>query len=223
MGADASENAANAQANSAREANDLQWRMFDQTRQDQAPYRETGVNALNRLNAGFADGGDFTKAFTAEDMYSDPGYNFRLDEGRKNLERSAAARGLLGSGGVLKGITKYGQDYASGEYTNAFNRFQLDQSNKFNRNAALAGIGQTAAQQLGQQSQNLATNVGNNIMGAGNARASGYVGGANAMASGFAGAQNNYYGNQLLNKLGNRGGGNTYSAPWEYSQPEYGY
>ena len=58
----------------------------------------------------------------AEGMYADPGYQFRLDQGRKQLEASAAGRGLLRTGGTLKGLMDYGQNAASQEYGNVFNR-----------------------------------------------------------------------------------------------------
>lgn len=223
LGSEAAGDAADAQLRAGREANDTQMAMYQQSRTDQAPWREAGVNALARLNSGFQPGGDFTQTFTADDMYADPGYNFRLSEGMKALERSRAAIGSLMSGGTLKAINRYGQDYASNEYGNAFNRFQLDQGNRFNRNSALAGLGQTAVQQMGQMGANVAQSIGQTQQGMGNARASGYVGGANALAGGFAGAQNNYFANQLLNRLPMPTSNKTYSAPWDYSQPEYGY
>jgi hypothetical protein len=63
-----------------------------------------------------------TFQFRAEDLQADPGYGFRLSEGLKALERSAAARGGLLSGGTGKALTRYGQDMASQEFGNAFNR-----------------------------------------------------------------------------------------------------
>jgi hypothetical protein len=60
--------------------------------------------------------------FRAEDLQTDPGYGFRLSEGLKALERSAAARGGLLSGGTGKALTRYGQEMGSQEFGNAFNR-----------------------------------------------------------------------------------------------------
>ena len=57
-----------------------------------------------------------------EGMYADPGYQFRLDQGRKALEASAAGRGILRTGGTFKGLMDYGQGAASQEYGNVFNR-----------------------------------------------------------------------------------------------------
>jgi hypothetical protein len=129
------------------------------------------------------------------DYQADPGYAFRMAEGMKALERSAAARGGALSGGALKGIERYGQGLASEEYGRAFERYNTNQANVFNRLASLAGVGQTANAATGQAgsnyanavtgiSQNDATNQGNAILAAGNARASGYQGVGNALAGG---------------------------------------
>lgn len=56
------------------------------------------------------------------DTTTDPSYQFRLDEGRKALEASASARGVLNTGGTLQDVLEYGQDMASEEYQNIFNR-----------------------------------------------------------------------------------------------------
>ena len=56
------------------------------------------------------------------DITTDPSYLFRLEEGRKALERSASARGVLRTSGTLKDILDYGQGAASQEYENIFNR-----------------------------------------------------------------------------------------------------
>ena len=113
----------------------------------------------------------------------DPGYAFRLSEGIKALDRSAASRGGLLSGATLKGAQRYGQDLGSQEYQNAFNRYQIERNAQLNPLQSLAGVGQTATNTLtgaaGQMGQNYATGYGN----VANAKASGYVGGANALNS----------------------------------------
>jgi hypothetical protein len=97
------------------------------------------------------------------------------------LERSAAARGNLLSGGTLRGIQRFGQDLASQEYGNAFNRYQIERNARLNPLQSLMGAGQSATNvmtgNVGQSSQNQQAN----ILGAGQARASGYVGAANAL------------------------------------------
>ena len=125
--------------------------------------------------------GSLAKPFGMEQFQQDPGYAFRQAEGMKALERSAAARGGLLSGGTLKGIQRFGQDLASQEYGNAFNRYQAERAARLNPLQSLMGAGQSSANTLtsaaGQAGQNEAANLYN----AAQARASGYVGSANAL------------------------------------------
>ena len=185
IGANASSKAANTQADSAREANATGMAQFQQNRADSAPWRAAGATALGQLSAGTAAGGDFNRDFTLADFNRDPGYQFRMNQGRDALESSASARGSLLGGGTLKALDRYGQDYASGEYGNARSRFINDRETRFGRLSAIAGIGQTAVRDTANQGTALATQTGNNMMQAGNARASGYIGQANAMNDGI--------------------------------------
>jgi hypothetical protein len=132
---------------------------------------------------------------------ADPGYNFRMSEGMKGLERSAAARGGLLSGGTLKGIQRFGQDLASQEYSNAFNRYQTERNARLNPLQSLAGFGQTSTNQLGAAGQSMASGVGEALGAAGQARASGYMGTANAISGGVGQYLNYQQGNNLLNAL----------------------
>jgi len=219
LGMDASSNAADAQSDAARDAAAIQNQQYLQNREDMKPWRDAGVNALGKLT-GQLD--TLNKPFSMENFQADPGYGFRLSEGMKLLERSAANRGNLLSGGALKGITRYGQDMASNEYANAYNRYNQDNTNIFNRLAAVSGIGQTATQQIGAQGMQNAQNVGNATMAGGQARASGYMGQANALAQGIGGALN--YNNQqnMLNAYQNRtntmGGSYGGGGGWSPSQ-----
>ena len=105
----------------------------------------------------------------AEILQMDPSYQFRFAEGQKALDRSAAAKGGALSGGAIKASARYGQDMASTEYGNIWNRL-----------AAIAGIGQTATGQMNTLGANYATQAGDMMTQAANARASGYVGSSNA-------------------------------------------
>ncbi len=201
MASDAAESAANAQAQSAQEAAALQREMFNRQVALQEPWRQAGQNALAQLQSGIGPGGQFTRPFSMADYEADPGYGFRLSEGLKALDRTAAARGGLLSGATLKGAQRYGQDMASNEYQNAFNRYQVNRANALNPLQSMAGLGQTSVNALGNAGANYANQAGEAYMGAGNARASGYIGGSNAMASGLGGAANAYQQNQLMNML----------------------
>jgi len=133
------------------------------------------------------DFGSLNRNFGASDFQADPGYDFRLQEGYKALERSAAARGTVLSGGTLKELAQYNQGFASNEYSNAYNRFQQNRATRFNQLAAISGVGQMTATELGRQGAENATNIGNLTIGgqtaAAAARASGYSAWGNAIGN----------------------------------------
>jgi hypothetical protein len=206
LGAASSRNAAKTQANAANQAAGLQQQQYEQTRADQAPFRAAGEQALNKL----IPLSDYTK-FGMDQFQQDPGYAFRLSEGQKALERSAAARGGLISGSALKAATRFGQDMGSQEYQNAFNRYQTERSAQLNPLQSLAGLGQSSTNFVNTAGQNYANNAGAAYGAAGQANASGYMGQANAMGQGvsqYLGYQSN---NNLLNAL-NQNRGSTYGA-----------
>jgi len=189
IAASGAKKAANVQAESAREAQAANERMLERQIGLQEPFRQGGLTAQDEIMKLLGIGGDasaegygsLAKPFGMEQFEQDPGYAFRQSEGMKALERSAAARGLLQSGPTLKGIQRFGQESASQEYGNAFNRYQIERNARLNPLQSLMGAGQTATNvmtgNVGQSSQNQQAN----ILGAGQARASGYVGQANAL------------------------------------------
>lgn len=222
--ADAANNASQNSLQASREANALQEKMFNKQIELQAPFREAGLSGQNRLldllglskNTAAQGYGSANAKFGDTPFTQDPSYQFRLQQGQKALERSAAARGGLLSGRAMKDMTEYAQGMASQEYGNAYNRFQTDRANQLNPLQSLAGQAQTASNTMGTAANNYGTNVGNNItntantvgnntIGAGNANASGYIGTANAVGGGVNQLYN-YYGNQdMLNRLNGRG------------------
>lgn len=285
MGKDGAEASAESSERAAKYAADIQNKQYEQTREDFAPWRYVGANALNWMSRGltgeaipgqmptvggtpapataapattapatqqqpmiwqpgqmtgtgdggyqepgqwvpnpaysatpatpattpvanqFADSGSVTGNRNAfMDMFkTSPDYQFRMSEGTKALDRSAAARGMVRSGAQQKAVTEYGQNLASGEYGNFYNRL-----------ASLAGIGQSATGSTASAGSAAAANSGNAIlqggMAAGQARASGY----NAMASGVgSGVNNAMFGILQAGQRGGFGGG--YSYPGMYS------
>jgi hypothetical protein len=216
IGAYASNKAAKLQASAADRATQLQREQYDQTRADYAPYRQAGNDALNKLIGA----SDYTK-FGMDQFQADPGYAFRLAEGQKAIERSAAARGMQLSGSMLKGLTNYGQGAASQEYNNAFNRYQAERAATLNPLQALAGVGQSATNQVSAAGQNY-TNAASDLTTSGAAsRASGYVGGANALNQALGGVGNAYMTSAALNRMypAKTGQGNLPS--WYTSAPTY--
>jgi len=196
LGAASSRSAAKTQAGAADRAAELQREQFERQVELQAPFREAGVRALPELEAASR----YTP-FGMDQFTQDPGYGFRLAEGQKALDRQAAARGGLISGGALKAAQRFGQEMGSQEYTNAFNRYQTERQARLNPLQSLAGFGQTSVNQLGQAGQNYATSAGNLMTGAGAAQAAGQVGMANALTGGLGTYLNYNQGNALLNAL----------------------
>lgn len=156
--------------------------------------------------------------FGAQELYNDPSYAFRRDQGQAALERSAAARGLLFSGATGQALIDYNQDYASQEYDNAytraFNAFQIEDTNRWNRLGALSGAGANAQAQLIQGGQNFANNVSQNMQNAANAGAAGIIGAANARASGYQaqGQMWNGFANNLSGLIGFGAGNGWFSG-----------
>lgn len=118
--------------------------MYGDIRAFYNPYQQAGVDALGRIKSG--------------QFEMDPSYQFRMSEGLKALQNAATARGGGRSGATLKALTRYGQDLASQEY-----------GNQFNRNMSLANLGFGAAQGL----SNAAGSIGD-------ARAASAMGGYNS-------------------------------------------
>ena len=200
VGLYSSNKASKTQAQAAQQGVDAQERMFERQVELQEPFRKAGEEALNKL---IPLSSNYTP-FGMSQFQTDPGYAFRLSEGMKALDRTAAARGGLLSGATLKGAQRYGQDLGSQEYQNAFNRYQIERNAQLNPLQSLAGVGQTATNTLtgaaGQMGQNYATGYGN----VANAKASGYVGGANALTSALGNYMNYNQGQNYLDVLRGR-------------------
>lgn len=231
--AQAAEEAAQLQHQDAQDALKFQKDQWTTQQQNMAPWLNTGKDALSSLWSMYQGGkfGDFTEKFNAptmQDAQNDPGYKFGLDQGTGILQNSAAARGKLFSGSTQEALSKFANDYASTKYTDVYNRavqqydqkyniFENNQTNSFNRLAALAGVGQQAATTLGSEGSAAANNVSNtlltsgaqigqNINNAAAARASGYIGGANAWSGALTGGTNDLMNMILLSQMG-RGSG----------------
>lgn len=241
----AANHAADVSAQSSKEALDFQKQQYATSQAQQAPWLQAGQGGLNALQYGLGIGGTangsgvgqgslttpYSGKFTAPDALTeqdDPGFQARLKLGTDAIQKSAAARGSVVTGGTAKALDTYGQDYASNEYGNVYNRaltgyqtaynqYNNDQANQYNRLAALSGTGQTTATNLATQGQNASNNVTNNLQttaaqqgqafqNAGAATASGYVGGANAWNGAIGNTTNNLTNLAFLSQLNNGGG-----------------
>jgi hypothetical protein len=251
IGSSASKSAAQAQEQAAEQSIAEQQREFNIQQQNMAPWLQAGQQTLPLLTAGTQPGGQFVTPygetwatpapFTAPTNITeqnDPGYQARLAAGLQAVQRGQAAGGGAFSGGTLKALSRYGQDYASNEYSNVYNRalgtydtntqnalqsyltrynaYNTDQTNIYNRLASLSGIGQTAAGQLSQAGQASTANITSLLTGIGNAQAAGTLGGASAWNAGLGGltggvnnALNAYQQGGILNLLTGGGGWGT--------------
>jgi hypothetical protein len=191
MQADAQIEAAQIQSESAREAREAQKEAMERQIALNKPFYDVGVGAVNKLS---------TRAPYMTDTFNfqeDPGYGFRFNEGMKALNAQAAARGGLISGNALRAATGFGQDMASQEYQNAYNRYLTNNAQNlqtYNTNMGLdqylTNVGQASANNQSNAIGVYGTNTANNLIGVGNANAAGMTGAANAGAAGMVGAAN---------------------------------
>jgi hypothetical protein len=153
--------------------------------------------------------GKYSRDFAMSDFEADPGYAFRLSEGMKALDASAASRGGLLSGNTLRGAIKYGQDSASQEYTNAFNRYQLNRRNQLEPLENLTGMARSSANTLTGAAGDLGNALASNQYQLGNVQAAGAIRRGNAMAGAVSGITDTLGGYNFGSMFsgGNRSGG----------------
>lgn len=214
--------AAAAQGRAADASIGEQQRQYDLAREDQAPYRQIGGDALNQLaslyglrqfipgygegdpnqgpidpNTGQPMGAEVTPGAPGQPNYNaffnSPDYQFTRDQGQQVVERSASARGGLFSGNTGAALQQYGQGLASTQIGNYTNRL-----------ASLAGIGQSSVQNTGQLGFNTGQGISDSLISGGNARASGIIGSNNAYADALGslgGVAADYFGSRRGNQL----------------------
>lgn len=199
MGASAAKSAARTQADAATRAMQQEREMYDISREDLAPYRETGYTALRDIEAMRPF---LTGQFGEEQLsqYLDPSMEFRMKYGTQLGERAANVGGGLISGNTLRALEDYRQGLASTEFGNAFNRYQTERGNIYNTLANIAGMGQGAVNTGVTAGQNLAGQQTALLTGQAAAQAAGQVGAANAMGGAVQGLGNMYYLNQLMQR-----------------------
>lgn len=146
---------------------EFQRELAETQREDFAPWRQVGEQALNRLWRG-VQAGDYE--IGAVDVTRDPGYQFRLSEGIEALDKSAAARGRLQSGAHSRGVTRYAQNVASDEYARAYARESDNVARRFNILSSLSSGGQASAAGQAQSTAQLAQTGGNILSNLGRAQ-----------------------------------------------------
>jgi len=202
MGASKAASATKSAANTAAAAERYQ---YDTTREDFRPYREVGGGALNLLADIYGvSRSEMTPAPApvttlprpaatgpvdrTGGFYESPGFRFRLNEGNKAIERGAAARGRLFSGGAVKAASDYTQGTASDE----FERYVAGLR-------SLSGVGQTATGSTAAAGANAANGISNAALAGGAGRASAYMAGATGINNAVQGGISNYMLSKYLN------------------------
>ncbi len=215
ISSDASRSAANKQSDAARAAQDTQLQMFNQTQGNLAPFLQGGQQGQNALMQylGVGQGGSFNPnapgvaPFTPSMLTQDPSYQWRLGQGENALMSQRAALGGLDSGATRASLLGYGQGLASTEYQNAFNRYNSNQTNVYNRLANLAGSGQNAAVQQGGFGQSTANNISGLQSAIGAYGAAGTLGQASALNQGLGGVGGSFLLGSLAQQQGGGAGG----------------
>jgi hypothetical protein len=212
VGAAASRKAGKVQEKAAKDAAAEREAALARQEELSRPYRDMGIEAQNALarlsgigpDTGAADYGLFGRQV---DLMNDPGFNFRLREGTKELDRRLAAGGRMFSGGALKAGQQYSQELASQEYGNAFDRAMRLRAERGNALAGLYGGGLQATTGFGQDVGESARTVGDLMTSGAAARASGYIGGANALNNALSMGVNYMNQRDLINRIYPQQGG----------------
>lgn len=159
--------------NQQRQSGNVLSQYLSGAREELQPYADFGKQGLNQLNY-YTSSPDKLDAL----VKADPGYQFRLKEGQKALDRGAAASGMSLSGAQQKALGQYNQDYATNAFNDAYGRLmqrvgigsqmggQLYQS-RAGEGQALAGI----EQDIGQLGIDKANALANLILGRGDVEA----------------------------------------------------
>jgi len=166
------------------QANQTAQSIYNQQRQDNMPLMQTRDSALGKINALLANPSSVTQ---------EPGYQFGLEQGQKQLDNNAAATGAYYSGGQQKAAARYNQDYASTKFDQSLNRL-----------TNLAGMGQVGANNNGNALASYGQQTSQNALNMGNFRGSGYAGSANGIGNALGSVANDWQTQQYLQQLGRK-------------------
>lgn len=184
-------------------------KQYQTTSANYQPYMDAGKSALGsyqNLAAGLPGQfdpilgqmgntiGQLTSS-NLNDYQQSPGYDFRMQQGIKAIQNSAAANGTLNSGATLKALTQYGQDYGTNDYQtylgNLQNQFSaegnylnstINSANaEMNPYGTLMNQGANMTQNLGQLGYNTANQAAAYQAAAGQTEANGMMAQSNAL------------------------------------------
>lgn len=162
------------------------------------PYTSKGITALNEISTNPY----FTNQFNNQDLNTNlaPGYAFRLGQGQQATEQMSNATGGLVGGNAQKALQDYTQNFASGEYANAFNQYQQQRQNIYSNLNQIAGYGLTGTQGQANAMLGTGTNIANVTMANANAQAASQIAQGN-IYGGVANTAGNMLGYTALNSM----------------------
>jgi glycogen debranching enzyme len=215
LGSQATKSAAQTQADAAGRAQAQLLAAGQEAKEGYTPYTEAGKTALSDLAA---NKNYFQRQFNNQDLNATlaPGYDFRLRQGQQaNMMANNASGGVVG-GNALRSLQDYTQNFASGEYANAFNQFQTQRTNIYNQLSDIAKIGLTGQQGYGNAVLGTGTNIASITSGLGNAQAASQIAQGNILGNTVQGVANAgaYYAmnNNNANLAGNAAYNNNYTG-----------
>ncbi len=210
IGADASKSAANTQASAQEQAAADQMQMFNTINGQEQPFMNAGYGATTSLqqllgitpgtsSTGGLSNGYLNQTFNPSSITSSPGYQFEQTQGMDQLQNSAAATTGALSGAAQKELANFTTGTAEQYYNDYFNQFQTQQNNIFDRLSSIAGLGQSAAANVGNSGTQLGTGAAQATAAAGGSQAAGTIGAANAYTGGLSSVGNSLALSSILN------------------------
>jgi len=221
-----SSSSANTQASAQNNATAEQQGMFDTINGQEQPFMQAGYGATSSLqqllgltggtsSTGGLPNGYLTQtmspfSFNPSSITSSPGYQFSQTQGIQQTQNGLAPNVGALSGPALQAMTNYATGNAEQYYNNYYNQaattyntnlnsLTSQQNNIFNRLSSIAGLGQSAASNVGNSGTQLGTGIAQSTAAAGASEAAGTVGVSNAVGSAASGASNGYALSSILN------------------------
>lgn len=203
ISSNAASKAAGQQANAENNALGVYQNQFNTVKGELSPYINAGDQSLEQLNYLLGNGspgqgqssygsfGSLLQPFTAQYMqqYS-PAYQFQRAQGEYGtLAGNSSGQGAL-SGAAQQGLESYNQQFANTAFNNAFQQYNTQQNNIYDRLAGIARLGQAGASSLAGFGTNLAGQEGQTLSNIGTAQAGGTIGSANALSGAISNAGN---------------------------------
>lgn len=180
--ANAQKEAANQAAAVQQQALEYQKANYEKSRGDLSPFIQNGQGASNMLASAYGlNGGNPLNGGALAAFFNSPDYQFALKGGSEALDNSAAAKGGVLGGNQIRAQTEYGQGLATQNLQSYFAKLAGLSQQGLTAGVYLGNIGTGAGKSVGDS----ANNIGNSLMGAGTAEASGILGGVKGFNSGL--------------------------------------